>query len=67
VRGLVKTGLLCAFGVACVNLRMSAKWENEHGATHIVYKKKMGRPVSLGVTKYADVFTKIGVRAPSLT
>jgi hypothetical protein len=67
VIGAIKTGLFYAFGVACVNLRMASKWDAEHGSTHRIYSKKIGRPRLVGVTQYAEVFTRLGSTAPLRT
>jgi hypothetical protein len=59
VRGLVKTGLLAAFNVASVNMRMANKWDTERGKTHKPAKPRMGRPRNIGVARHAEVFTSL--------
>ena len=59
VRGLVKTGLLAAFNVASVNMRMANKWDAERGKTHKPAKPRMGRPRKIGVTRHAEVFSSL--------
>jgi len=58
VRGLVKTGLLAAFNVASVNLRLAAKWATQRGKSHMPARPKMGRPRKTGVSKYVEVFAR---------
>jgi hypothetical protein len=63
VRGLVKTGIMVAFAVASVNMRLAEKWDT---AQHPTPRPKMGRPRKIGVTTYAQVFATLGANAPPI-
>ena len=60
---IVKSGLLAAVNVASVNLRMAAKWDAEHGATHRVYRPRRGRPRNEGVSRHLEVFERVAALA----
>jgi hypothetical protein len=63
VRGLVKTGIMVAFAVASVNMRLAVKWDSEQ---HHAPKPKVGRPRKIGVTTYAQVLVALGANAPPI-
>jgi hypothetical protein len=54
VMGLVKTDLLVAIAVTCLNLRLAEKWEESK--SEAVAVKKMGRPRKEGVAAYVRAF-----------